>query len=72
MSILNFGHMTTHQKGSGFFIDQEGTLVTNYRVISKGMEKIRARLPNGAYYEFKQIKQIIRDKDLVLLQFEGR
>jgi hypothetical protein len=59
-------------QGSGFFIDQEGTLVTNYHVISKGMEKIRARLPNGAYYEFKQIKQIIRDKDLVLLQFEGK
>jgi V8-like Glu-specific endopeptidase len=70
--IQGFDRKGNVSQGSGFFIDQNGTLVTNYHVIRESMDRIRARLPNGAYYELKQIRKINRDKDLALLEFEGK
>jgi len=60
--------------GSGFFISQNGTLVTNYHVIENAIEKkglILAKIPSGAFYELKEIVGIDKDHDVAKLKFDA-
>lgn len=58
-------------QGSGFFITNDGLLVTNYHVI-KDAKEIRAKLYNGAYYEPEEVKNVCKDYDIALLKFDGK
>jgi hypothetical protein len=62
-----------YQQGSGLFISNNGKLVTNYHVL-KGADFRRtlAKLPSGAYYQFKGILGIDDVSDIAILQFDAK
>lgn len=55
------------QAGSGFFIDKNGTAVTNYHVI-KGGSNAKVTLPDGNKYDVESILGCDSVRDLVLLK----
>ncbi len=55
--------------GSGFFIEKEGVLVTNYHVIENGV-KVSARLSTGEFVPIKKILAEDKEGDLVLLSID--
>jgi tetratricopeptide (TPR) repeat protein len=57
-------------QGSGFFITRNGLLVTNYHVV-KGAANVVARLPSGAYYSLKGIRNADDESDIAVLQFDA-
>ena len=58
-------------QGSGFFIDSAGLLVTNAHVINR-MSYAVAKLSTGAFYQLKETKNINRDRDVAILQFDAK
>jgi S1-C subfamily serine protease len=58
------------EQGTGFFITNNGVLVTAYHVV-KGAATIRAHLPSGAYYLFKGIRAADEKADNAVLQFDA-
>jgi S1-C subfamily serine protease len=57
-------------QGTGFFITNNGVLVTAYHVL-KGAATVRAHLPSGAYYVFKEIRAADEKADIAVLQFDA-
>src|ERR1019366_8667232 len=57
-------------QGSGFFITNNGVLVTAFHVV-KGAATIRVHLPSGAYYFFKEIRAADEKADIAVLQFDA-
>ncbi|EYF06859.1 S1C family serine protease [Chondromyces apiculatus] len=55
--------------GTGFFIDREGTLVTNHHVI-KEARRLRLKLKSGATYEQVDLLSDIAESDLALLRVD--
>jgi hypothetical protein len=55
--------------GSGFFIEKEGLLVTNYHVIENGV-KASARLSTGEFVPINEILAEDKEGDLVLLTID--
>ncbi len=60
------GEMRTHALGSGFVIDQNGSILTNNHVIEKATE-IKVKLENGKEYDAKVIGRDPKT-DLALIQ----
>ena len=58
-------------EGSGFFITRDGLLVTSYHLI-KGAANVVARIPSGAYYSLKGIRNADEECDIAVLQFDAR
>jgi S1-C subfamily serine protease len=58
------------EQGTGFFITNNGVLVTAYHVL-KGAATIHAHLPSGAYYVFKGIRAADEQNDIAVLQFDA-
>ncbi len=52
--------------GSGFFVGQGKTIVTNHHVL-EGASKVRVKLASGKVMEVKNVKGIDKDHDIVLL-----
>lgn len=52
--------------GTGFFVTENGWVVTNYHVI-KGMRSIRIRLHNGSVYPIKSVIMVSSNWDIALL-----
>jgi len=61
---------TIIRQGTGFFTTSNGVLVTAYHVL-KGFATIRAHLPSGAYYDFKEIRFADEKSDIAVLQFDA-
>ena len=60
------------KSGSGFYIDQRGTIVTNYHVIDKA-QKIRIINSNGSAYTGEvTIKGYDKDLDIAILSIEKK
>src|SRR5260370_38799891 len=57
--------------GTGFFVSQDGKLVTNAHVI-EGADNATAKLENGATYSIRGVLKAALDKDLVLLQADPK
>jgi len=55
--------------GSGFFIDDQGTMVTNYHVIEMA-DSIRVELNDGAGYAVKKVINCSEMYDLAILQVD--
>ncbi|MGN0804004.1 MAG: trypsin-like peptidase domain-containing protein [Candidatus Coproplasma sp.] len=55
------------QAGSGFFIDKNGTAVTNYHVI-KGGNSAKVTLPDGNKYDVEQVIGCDSARDLVVIK----
>ncbi len=62
------GHVMS--QGSGFFVAHDGKLVTNYHVVKGGVEVI-AKLPSGAFYMMRGIRDIDEPDDIAILQFDA-
>jgi S1-C subfamily serine protease len=57
--------------GSGFFVSDDGFLITNYHVIEKASSAV-AKADNGGVFPIKGVVQFDRENDLVVLAVEGR
>lgn len=57
--------------GTGFFIKEDGTLVTNYHVIKCGI-RVEAKLSNGIIFPIGKILSEDIENDLVLLTLEAK
>ena len=55
--------------GSGFFIDEEGTLATAYHVIN-GAYSLKIETSDGASYDVKNVVAFDSDRDIALLSVE--
>jgi hypothetical protein len=58
-------------QGSGFFITRDGLLVTNYHVVKEAASVV-ARIPSGAYYTLKGIRNVDKESDIAILQFDAK
>ena len=59
-------------QGSGFFINSNGDLATNYHVIKEAdWKSITAKLPSGAYYAIKDIVGIDKKEDIAIIRFDA-
>jgi hypothetical protein len=58
-------------QGSGFFVDSQGTLITNHHVI-KNAASASVRTSDGAYYLVKGVLADDAEHDLAVLKVEGR
>ena len=54
-------------KGSGFFMNAEGLIMTAYRVID-GATEIRVTMPDSAVYEVTRVVAFDRERDLAILR----
>lgn len=55
--------------GSGFFVDDSGTIVTNYHVID-GASQIEVDMPDGARYDVKTIVDFSNTQDVAVLKID--
>jgi len=58
-------------QGSGFFVSEEGLIVTNYHVISEGSSAV-AKLPNGAHYVVDGVLTFDKARDLAVIKARGQ
>ena len=56
-------------RGSGFFVDDKGTVMTAYHIID-GAKQIRITMPDSAVYEVTDVVAFDAARDLVLLQIK--
>src|SRR5260221_656540 len=69
VEILTFDQQNNLLKtGTGFFISQDGLLLTNFHVIS-GASSIMAKTPTGAVYFLKSVLSASKTYDVAELQF---
>jgi len=59
----------SNSSGSGFFIDDQGTLVTNYHVVELA-DTLSVELNNGAGYAVKKVLNFSEKLDLAILQVD--
>jgi len=72
VQIVALDHQNkTLKTGTGFFISDDGNLLTNYHVIS-GATSIIAKTPSGAIYFFKEVISVSPRTDVALLCFTRR
>lgn len=60
--------------GTGFFIDADGTVVTNYHVISRLLKSdttLLVKLENGSYVPFHDLLDFDAEKDIALVKVIG-
>jgi hypothetical protein len=57
-------------QGSGFLIDSQGTLGTNYHVVKYASSAI-AKSANGAFYKVKGVLAVDVTNDLAVLRLDG-
>lgn len=57
-------------QGSGFLVDSQGTLVTNYHVIKYASSAI-AKSANGAFYKVNGVLAVDATNDLAVLSLDG-
>src|SRR5271167_1435356 len=70
LEIFDPKNKPVHQ-GSGFFINPNGVLLTNFHVI-KGAGRVIAHLPSGAFYVLREIAGANEGADIAILQFDAR
>src|SRR4030067_1164546 len=62
--------------GTGFIIDQNGIIATNYHVIEKWLEVLEStlfiKMENGAYFPIEKLVEFDEDNDLALFKVEGK
>lgn len=58
-------------QGSGFFVSDDGTFVTNYHVIERA-SRVHVKLENGAFYEAAGLLASDPGRDLAILKIRGR
>lgn len=58
-------------QGTGFFIDSNGTLITNLHVFGEA-EKAIIKLDNGAFYEINEYLGLDKDMDILILKVAGK
>lgn len=63
------GQLVERGGGTGFFIDEEGTLVTNYHVID-GADGATIKLKDGRQTDEVDVLKVEKDKDIALLQID--
>ncbi len=59
-----------HWEGSGFIIDEDGTIVTNYHVATKALE-MEAQFDSGATYQVLDIRDYDASSDLAILKINA-
>lgn len=63
----DFGGSFALAKGSGFFLDSNGLIMTSYRMID-GATRIRVTMPDSAVYEALSVVAFDREQDLALIR----
>lgn len=58
-------------QGSGFFVSNDGLIVTNYHVISEGSSAI-AKLPNGMFYIVDGVLTFDKARDVAVIKARGQ
>src|SRR3972149_6231253 len=62
--------------GTGFIIDQNGIIATNYHVIEKWLEVLEStllvKMENGAYFPVENLVSSDKDNDIALFKVEGK
>jgi len=62
--------------GTGFIIDQNGIIATNYHVISKWLETLEStllvKMENGAYFPIEELINFDENNDIALFKVEGK
>lgn len=58
-------------QGSGFFVSDDGLIVTNYHVISEGSSAV-AKLPNGSLYVVDGVVAFDRARDVAVIKAHGQ
>ncbi|NCO67602.1 MAG: hypothetical protein COY75_08795 [Nitrospirae bacterium CG_4_10_14_0_8_um_filter_41_23] len=62
--------------GTGFIIDKNGVIATNYHVIEKWLEALEStlfiRMENGAYFPIEELINYDEDNDVALFKVEGK
>ncbi|MGH9776504.1 MAG: S1C family serine protease [Candidatus Acidiferrales bacterium] len=58
-------------EGTGFFLDSDGCLVTNYHVIAKAASAV-VKSYDGGFHQVEGIRSMNKTNDLALLKVEGR
>jgi S1-C subfamily serine protease len=66
---INVGHGSFRSGGTGFFIDEAGTLATNHHVID-GAEELRVKLWDGTQIERVELLTSDAEADLALLRVD--
>ena len=62
--------------GTGFIIDKNGIIATNYHVIEKWLEVLEStllvKMENGAYFPIEELLASDKDNDIALFKVEGK
>ena len=58
-------------QGSGFFVSNDGLIVTNYHVISEGSSAV-AKLPDGAFYAVDGVLSFNKGRDVAVIKAHGK
>jgi len=62
--------------GTGFIIDKNGIIATNYHVIEKWLEVLEStllvKMENGAYFPIEELINFDEDNDIALFKVEGK
>lgn len=68
VTIMTMGEDGEYQGlGTGFFIDEEGTLVTNFHVI-EGATKAKIKRPDEVLYDIANVLAFDKEKDIAILK----
>jgi len=62
--------------GTGFIIDKNGIIATNYHVIEKWLEVLEStllvKMENGAYFPIEELLASDKDNDIAIFKVEGK
>jgi len=58
-------------QGSGFFVSNDGLIVTNYHVIAEGASAV-VKLPNGAFYLVDGVLAFDKARDIAVIKAHGQ
>src|SRR3972149_1379886 len=62
--------------GTGFIIDKNGIIATNYHVISKWLEALEnilfIKMENGAYFPIEELLASDEENDIAIFKVEGK
>ena len=72
VSIIMFaGNGDVIAQGSGFFVSEDGRVVTNYHVIETGHYAV-VKLPNGDYFGADDVLASDKDRDVAIIKADGK